>query len=288
MEHEKVCPICGQRYKTTDPNRMCCSSICGLSYGRNTKKKYYTCQHCSELFWRPNAFRMKYCSKECQQQARRLEAEKRRESSFTEVKTTYHRNCVLCGKAFDTTYPNHIYCCEECGYNGNLRMKRNQWAEAYIPRTFVCKECGHAVETECGNTRSEFCSKKCESKYHERAYKMRRSEQMKIAYRAPVSFNKIYLHYHGICGICGLPVPHDKAPEKLWSATIDHILPLSQGGTHEPENCQLAHRLCNSIKLADTQAFHIDWEEKNQADNGRWSEALKELYDITIEVSMGA
>jgi len=37
-------------------------------------------------------------------------------------------------------------------------------------------------------------------------------------------------------------VPHPKAP------TIDHVIPLSKGGTHEPANVQLAHYYCNSIK----------------------------------------
>jgi 5-methylcytosine-specific restriction endonuclease McrA len=37
-------------------------------------------------------------------------------------------------------------------------------------------------------------------------------------------------------------VPHPKAP------VLDHILPLAQGGTHEPTNVQCAHFMCNSIK----------------------------------------
>jgi len=37
-------------------------------------------------------------------------------------------------------------------------------------------------------------------------------------------------------------VPHPKAP------TIDHVIPLAQGGTHEPLNCRAAHFLCNSLK----------------------------------------
>jgi 5-methylcytosine-specific restriction endonuclease McrA len=37
-------------------------------------------------------------------------------------------------------------------------------------------------------------------------------------------------------------VPHPMAP------TIDHIVPLSKGGTHEPINCRTAHFLCNSTK----------------------------------------
>ena len=111
---------------------------------------------------------------------------------------------------------------------------------------------------------------------------------MKAAYRAPVSFKHIYNRDHGICQICGLPVPQDKSPNKLWAATIDHIVPLSKGGTHEPDNCQLSHRLCNSIKLAATQDFTIDWTEKNEQDNGRWTEVLEELDDVLLSQKIGA
>jgi 5-methylcytosine-specific restriction endonuclease McrA len=51
-----------------------------------------------------------------------------------------------------------------------------------------------------------------------------------------------------MCRLCGDPmmmgqaVPHPKAP------TIDHVIPLAKGGTHEPANVQAAHFLCNSIK----------------------------------------
>ncbi|MBF6368413.1 HNH endonuclease [Nocardia puris] len=37
-------------------------------------------------------------------------------------------------------------------------------------------------------------------------------------------------------------VPHPLAP------TIDHVIPLSKGGTHEPANCATAHFRCNYTK----------------------------------------
>ena len=49
----------------------------------------------------------------------------------------------------------------------------------------------------------------------------------------------------GVCGICGLVVAREKA-------TIDHIIPISRGGTHVPENLQPAHPLCNAFKANRT------------------------------------
>jgi len=37
-------------------------------------------------------------------------------------------------------------------------------------------------------------------------------------------------------------VPHPRAP------TVDHVIPLAAGGTHEPSNCRTACFMCNSVK----------------------------------------
>ena len=43
-----------------------------------------------------------------------------------------------------------------------------------------------------------------------------------------------------ICGICNNPI--------LVDYEIDHIVPLSRGGTHTQDNLQLAHSPCNNTK----------------------------------------
>lgn len=53
------------------------------------------------------------------------------------------------------------------------------------------------------------------------------------------------------CGICLEPVDMGLRrgdPGVLMCASVDHILPRSLGGTHEPENLQLAHLACNMAK----------------------------------------
>ena len=52
------------------------------------------------------------------------------------------------------------------------------------------------------------------------------------------------------CHLCGGSIdPSLKSPERMsWS--IDHVIPLAKGGTHEYSNCKAAHRVCNSRKGA--------------------------------------
>ena len=279
MEYEKTCAACGSIFYAQNENQVCCSSECGLAMGR--KKKYYICQYCGQPFWKPNAVRKRYCCKECQQAARHDGAVERHKGlSPPPEPEAYQRKCLWRGEPFETKYPNNLYCSPTCSYEGNKRLRRDQWRAEYQPHVFHCKECARLVTTECGHTKSEFCSEECSEKFRAREYKNHRKEQMKEAFKSPVYFKRIYARGQGLCQICGLPVPYDKSPDKLWAATIDHIIPLSKGGTHEPNNCQLTHRLCNSIKLVEDRGFTINWDEKNRQDCGRWTNALKELHDL--------
>ncbi|MGW7657827.1 HNH endonuclease [Streptomyces asiaticus] len=54
------------------------------------------------------------------------------------------------------------------------------------------------------------------------------------------------------CGLCRRPVDPGLAWPHPMSASVDHILPLSQGGSHTLANVQCAHLSCNSRKRDQT------------------------------------
>jgi 5-methylcytosine-specific restriction endonuclease McrA len=69
------------------------------------------------------------------------------------------------------------------------------------------------------------------------------------AYVAHVYRSEIFTRDNWICQLCGKPVVTlDEHYSHPFYPTLDHILPLSKGGTHEPANVQTAHRRCNGSK----------------------------------------
>lgn len=50
------------------------------------------------------------------------------------------------------------------------------------------------------------------------------------------------LRQSNICSLCG------KKFENIKDVTIDHITPLSKGGSDNLKNLQLAHQKCNNLK----------------------------------------
>jgi len=51
--------------------------------------------------------------------------------------------------------------------------------------------------------------------------------------------------------VCGEPVDLTLAWPHRMSRSVDHIIPISRGGAHVPENCQIAHLSCNCRKGAN-------------------------------------
>lgn len=50
------------------------------------------------------------------------------------------------------------------------------------------------------------------------------------------------------CGLCGKPVNMESRYPAPDSASVDHIIPVSLGGTHDEDNLQLTHWKCNHSK----------------------------------------
>lgn len=68
-----------------------------------------------------------------------------------------------------------------------------------------------------------------------------RRARKRDAYVADVSRSEIYERDDGLCHVCMKPVDDPKWP-------MEHVVPLSRKGTHEPDNCAVSCRPCNSTK----------------------------------------
>ena len=87
----------------------------------------------------------------------------------------------------------------------------------------------------------------------------------------------IYIRDKGTCGICGRFVPPD-------CFTIDHIIPISKGGTYNYDNLQCCCKKCNQLKddalpddffkvILDVVDFQISGKN-----NKKMKKGLKKLY----------
>jgi len=63
----------------------------------------------------------------------------------------------------------------------------------------------------------------------------------------PVRFTEIAERDKGLCHMCGKRMGRQVWPHPL-SPSLDHVIPLSRGGVHDPTNVRLAHLGCNVAK----------------------------------------
>lgn len=126
-----------------------------------------------------------------------------------------------------------------------------------------------------------YCSEECAQlvkKDREENKRQKRRSITKEYGRQSVRLNSVYEDAGGVCAICGLPVPVSVDENDMWSATRDHIVPLTLGGSHNYQNCQLAHRICNSCK-GKSSDYKIDWGEKMESEPGKWEEKFEYLLE---------
>jgi 5-methylcytosine-specific restriction endonuclease McrA len=58
----------------------------------------------------------------------------------------------------------------------------------------------------------------------------------------------VYVHYDWVCQLCKVDIdPELRLPDHM-AATLDHVTPLSAGGTHTWDNVVPAHAICNFKK----------------------------------------
>lgn len=128
------------------------------------------------------------------------------------------------------------------------RARRSRFCEVNGPWSFFvygpCAWCSEEFMAPAADwaRRSLYCSKRC-------GRNVSRSRRGRFQVRPKVRL-AIYERDGWICQLCRDPVDRELGVSDLWAATLDHVIPRSHTlfPDDSPENLQLAHRWCNSVK----------------------------------------
>lgn len=234
---QRTCEFCGKPFVTRRRGQKLCSTECEK---KRRQRRPRICKNCGIEFVPKRADAVTFCSRDCAFDYRAKLAEERRRLLEEERRKQRIKTCKHCGKEFEGV-AQQVYCSAECRYRASYVPARER--NEFVAKQ--CKHCGKIFTTNFYAEAREFCSKECAKRHMRRNSKARRRVRLRRQYVAPVSLAEIYKRDGGICQLCGKKVSlRYKAPHPL-SATLDHIIPLSRGGTHEPKNVQLAHWICN-------------------------------------------
>jgi len=178
---------------------------------------------------------------------------RRRGTLETKLDMSIHQQCLHCGNPLSEQTK---FCSERC----RTRYYRG------VPKERECKHCGVTFQPL---ERNVCCSEECrhELNMHERRIYHKRYWRDSAKYRAELRANyhkrRMLVNYvtvelvdnetvferdGWVCKLCGGQIDRNTKWPDPWSASVDHIVPLSRGGNHSYANVQCAHLRCNCQK----------------------------------------
>lgn len=136
--------------------------------------------------------------------------------------------------------------CPSCGGGFEGRSGQEFCSRGCIGGPKVVAECGLCGAVFRGVESRVYCSDRCKLRARD---DLRRARE-RGAFVAHVDREAVFERDGWVCQICMERIDRRTKYPHPRSASLDHIVPLSAGGTHEPRNAQCAHLRCNIQKNA--------------------------------------
>ena len=219
------------------------------------KKYLITCAVCGKQVEKGN--RQKTCSMECRSELRRRKQIERASLGECPVcheikplpyKVHEHHTCSdRCKRVLLGRYYRQHYGADSSWYKKNLDRKKLE--RVLPPRQKNCLVCGAPLV----GLKRRFCGDNCKHKYYEENAPHHKGSA--IAKRN----QRLAVELSGACVLCGASFAVIPAPQEIGfnnfasyakkaKFQIDHIIPVTSGGTDEPENLRALCWMCNHIK----------------------------------------
>lgn len=208
------------------------------------KTETFACQHCGKSCERPLARgqKPKWCSQQCGDFAKKAQ----------------RGVCEHCGAGFHGHGTR--FCSRECGNLARRKPKQlpkprpDPKPKFCVIFTAHCSVCSAPFTSRYTLSTCSTECKEVKRRADRQEHKHRRRARKRSAFVAAVYRFKIYERDRWRCQICMKKVKRDAVVPHPLAPTLDHVVPLARGGTHEPANVRLAHFLCNSRRGAAEDA----------------------------------
>lgn len=152
-------------------------------------------------------------------------------------------NCAHCGDRFTSSKADGKFCSRGCKDAHRSKEQAEARMEAKPDRN--CPICGESIPRTV-RADKVFCSQSCTQRARFNSSKAdRRLRVEHVGDTIRISRAVIYERDGWVCQLCGEPIDRTLAWPDMMRASVDHIVPVSMGGSNETTNLQAAHMQCN-------------------------------------------
>lgn len=199
-----------------------------------------------------------YCSRGCRELAQAKIVRMRRQAELRSSGKTLPGDileCALpkCDVRFMAKTSHQRYCSRRCREVSSYGPYATGEVLATRIRIEPCARCHETLVIKHGRG---YQAKQCLSCRREvqRLKDAQKNHARRAAGRDVLSVDQLAARDGSRCQICRRKIDLSRSGQDQWGPSIDHILPVSRGGTNDPANLRLAHRRCNSSRGAKQPA----------------------------------
>lgn len=243
------CRTCNAELPPKKPkgrNKVYCSRTCNPNAYQIRGAGLTHCQVCSKEIEPSKTGRPK---RNCSQRCRDLAAQANRPK-----KPKVKRPCSICGKEFLSANQRHNYCSSTCRAEFNRRRSSEKWRKTVASRypnqerTTICGWCNEPRTFKIGESVANAYHPACSKEAQRARYRIKTVKRQKHKSPQRISHEQVVREYGSDCHICKEPIDLNLPRTSKLGLTVDHLIPLSRGGTDTMPNLRPAHWGCNIKK----------------------------------------
>lgn len=190
-----------------------------------------------------------YCSRQCSIRFRSLQKKEAHRAN---------KNCQRCAIEFSTTNNKQIYCCKDCRLADIPKRMRQKYADqrqakfaAKYPKGYgeaLCGWCGEIRQYDPRTQNPKGFHPECTKQARSANYRIKTVRRQKLSTPHRISHQQVVDLYGSDCHICKTAIDLTLPRTNKQGLTVDHLFPISKGGTDEMDNLRPAHWICNIRK----------------------------------------
>jgi 5-methylcytosine-specific restriction endonuclease McrA len=183
-----------------------------------------------------------YCSRDCGEKAR----------TIAKRRGPFAKSCAKCGVDFVSPMSHTRFCGYACYKADQAERKAKLW-KRLNPRpavyVYTCDFCSGEIRRDSPLGGYKRYHADCSVEAKKARYRKKTVRRQSATVRpSGVSLIQVVERDGWACWLCGELVDEALPRTSRMGATVDHVVPLSKGGSDELENLRLAHWICNNKK----------------------------------------